>query len=380
MRRELPLEWQQVAASACESDTLWTRGLVADPSAHWQFVAQPEVAFFAPPGPPTHGVVYSGDVFTDGSKIGRCNVTAGVGWAAAQFDLRTCEIEFVRYGPMPVDAKIQVRILRAELWAVFQVLLFAMLPLTIHVDNATVVRGYARGREWCCCSLRPHADVWRLIWDRISDLGPEDGQLKLLKCKSHVSKTARLQMGPKQRAICEGNDVADLWAKEGAKQSDMDKARDQAYLHHEQQVKWALNFIASMNLKVVDWPAVEKIPRVDVRKRSRAVRPRKPCTRIRVAASRLQRCSRHGAYVKYSRHALMSSSSLLWCAQCGSYSEKRLAGMRRACPGKPRNASAKLVLRKLQCGKHTKFGSFIGTPRRVTTSMCEQLGIKQIGE
>ena len=88
MRRELPLEWQQVAASACESDTLWTRGLVADPSAHWQFVAQPEVAFFAPPGPPTHGVVYSGDAFTDGSKIGRCNVTAGVGWAAALFDLR----------------------------------------------------------------------------------------------------------------------------------------------------------------------------------------------------------------------------------------------------------------------------------------------------
>ena len=78
-------------------------------------MAQPEVAFFAPPGPPAPGVVYSGDVFTDGSKIGRCNVTAGVGWAAAQFDLRTCEIEFVRYGPMPVDAKIQVRILRAKL-------------------------------------------------------------------------------------------------------------------------------------------------------------------------------------------------------------------------------------------------------------------------
>ena len=77
--RELPLEWQHVAASACESDTLRTRGLVADPSVHWQFVAQPEVAFSAPPGPPAHSVVYSGDVFTDGSKIGRCNVSVGVG-------------------------------------------------------------------------------------------------------------------------------------------------------------------------------------------------------------------------------------------------------------------------------------------------------------
>eukprot|EP00974_Lingulodinium_polyedra_P006013 568656-Lingulodinium_polyedra.AAC.1 len=68
-------------------------------------------------------------------------------------------------------ARCQLRILRGELWAVLQALRRACLPITVHTDNGTVVRGFARGERWCTASGRPHADVWRQIWFVVRDLG-----------------------------------------------------------------------------------------------------------------------------------------------------------------------------------------------------------------
>ena len=90
---------------------------------------------FGPPGPPQDGVLFTGDVFTDGSRIGRCDVTAGIGWAVVKYDLATGDAELTQYGPMPAQFPVQVRILRAELWAVLQVLGQAVLPLMPDVSR-----------------------------------------------------------------------------------------------------------------------------------------------------------------------------------------------------------------------------------------------------
>ena len=139
------------------------------------------MVFFAPPGPSADGFVFSGDVFTDRSRMGARDVTAGIGCAAVSYNLHTNQTAVAIYRPMPAAYQVQVRILRAELWAFYQVLVSAMFPMTIYIDNATVVNGFHRGPAWCCSSNRPHADVWRLIWTCVSDLGPDTGQLTVVK-------------------------------------------------------------------------------------------------------------------------------------------------------------------------------------------------------
>ena len=77
--------------------------MVVDPSSRWSFQLQPDLVFFGPPGPPSDGAVLTGDVFTDDSKLGRCDVTGGIGSAAVSFNLAGGAAEFVKYGHMPTE-------------------------------------------------------------------------------------------------------------------------------------------------------------------------------------------------------------------------------------------------------------------------------------
>ena len=72
--------------------------------------------------------------------------------------------QVVLYGPLPVTLPVHRRILRAEVWALLQLLRSCVPPITVYVDNASVVRGVEAGKRWCCAAARPHADVWRKIW------------------------------------------------------------------------------------------------------------------------------------------------------------------------------------------------------------------------
>ena len=83
-----PVEFQHVASTADPSNLLWSRGLVADPSAQWPFRPVSEEAndilwrglSCDDDGP----VVLSGRGFMDGSSIGKTRLGGQAGWAAVE--------------------------------------------------------------------------------------------------------------------------------------------------------------------------------------------------------------------------------------------------------------------------------------------------------
>ena len=60
---------------------------------------------------------------------------------------------------------------RAEMSAYLKHLRHALPPMQPVTDHLAIVRGIQRGLAWCTDARRPHADVWRLIWDAWEDLG-----------------------------------------------------------------------------------------------------------------------------------------------------------------------------------------------------------------
>ena len=108
---------------------------------------------------------FTGDVYTDGSVIGGCRrgLERG-GWAAIQMN-QEGKIIFGTYGPCPDRFPSS---LRAELWALLIVLRHAMPPLTVWLDNDSVVKGFRRGRHWCLSSGRPAVDLWTMVWLRLT--------------------------------------------------------------------------------------------------------------------------------------------------------------------------------------------------------------------
>ena len=112
-------------------------------------------------GVEVEGFHFHGDVFSDGSVHQGCRKGhERAGWAAVIID----DDGLVVAGICGTCPDFFPTSLRAELWAVLQVLRHALPPITIWVDNDGVVGGYARGREWCCNSDRPAADLWRKLW------------------------------------------------------------------------------------------------------------------------------------------------------------------------------------------------------------------------
>ena len=63
---------------------------------------------------------FSEEAFTDGSKLSKCPVVNGCDWAAVSLHAETKIPNCIRYGQMPIQLAVQSRILRAELWAVWQ--------------------------------------------------------------------------------------------------------------------------------------------------------------------------------------------------------------------------------------------------------------------
>ena len=118
---------------------------------------------------------------------------------------------------MPISLPVQRRILRAELWALWQAIILSDPGATFVSDCATVLRGLERGPKWCSAARRPHADVWRRVWECFRDIGEEAHVDSVAKCKAHLSKAERAKLDEIGRFMAAGNERADELAKEGAR-------------------------------------------------------------------------------------------------------------------------------------------------------------------
>ena len=149
--------------------------------------------------------------FTGGSKLCR-SVWAPCGWAAVQGH----EARAWMYGAMPAELKAQRKIKRAELWACYMVLREALPPILIHIDHLGIVLGLERGENWCCSAKRPHADVWRLIWAKLKDIGYPEAEVRVSHVKAHRTQQAKANMDIAHRQHTAGSKAADILAKQGA--------------------------------------------------------------------------------------------------------------------------------------------------------------------
>ena len=84
-------------------------------------------------------------------------------------------------------------------------------------DCATVLRGLERGQKWCTAVRKPHADVWRRVWECFRDIGDEAHIDSVTKCKARLSKSEQAKLDDAGRLTTAGNVWADELAKEGAR-------------------------------------------------------------------------------------------------------------------------------------------------------------------
>ena len=153
---------------------------------------------------------FTGNVFTDGALRGGGPARARRGGWAAILVIEAGEVTSGLYGTCPEHFPSSQR---TELWAILQCLRLAVGPVHIWTDCAGAVEGWLKGKEWATAACRPAADLWRLIWAIIDDLGPE--LVKFHKVKGH-STQADVEAGrcTQWERIC--NDHADHFAKRGS--------------------------------------------------------------------------------------------------------------------------------------------------------------------
>ena len=113
--------------------------------------------------------------------------------------------DFPRAGS--ISLPVHRRILRAELWALWQAIILSEPGATFVSDCATVLRGLERGPRWCTAARRPHAGVWRRICDCFRDIGDEAHIDSVTKCEAHLSKVERAKLDETGRLMAAGNET-----------------------------------------------------------------------------------------------------------------------------------------------------------------------------
>lgn len=110
----------------------------------------------------------SGQVYTDGA-LKQCwwwKASERAGWGAVSLCGRRLSVAI--YGPIPgPDQSVP----RAELYAIARALRIAILPSSIFTDHYNIVLGFQEGKAVTTASAFPTADLWRLIWHHLADLG-----------------------------------------------------------------------------------------------------------------------------------------------------------------------------------------------------------------
>ena len=188
--------------------------------------------------------IVTGEVYSDGSARGRFWRSSRAGWAFVVFDPQ---------GGWKWTAKGTVGGLdpssfRAELKALLEALRLAVPPVTIYVDNSSVVRGVEKGEEWCTSSGATGAGLWREIWAILRDL--EGQEVHVRKIKAHTGWWDVL-LGRITHRQHVGNGMADTAAKEAQCASEAMSPTKSFNEYLNRAVLW-LKWVMKYTVKFVD--------------------------------------------------------------------------------------------------------------------------------
>jgi len=268
-------------------------------------------------------------------------------------------------GPLPVQLPVQRTIKRAELWAFLHAMRYVVPPMVFHTDHKGILDGILRGKQWCCHSRRPCADVWRRIWQLLDKhlLGCRTSGIVVCKAKAHATDAMKEHMASHELYHIHGNETADSYAKEGA---DMDHnfGKQQAIHDLTDKVTAAGTMIARMQVHMQQREEQDKeqvvIPKnkraqpvlhvgsddPHVMRRVRAKVKGKDvwrCTRCRLRTRSattcgkllLQQCLGTAAarLRAHATHRTIDNGVHVYCRLCGVYGDVRGDGLRRRCRG-----------------------------------------------
>ncbi len=225
-REEYCPTWLLRSGKASPWDPLFSRGVPARPKRLrppkeqcWWEAARGETARSL-----------TGDVYTDGSCKGPFWRTARAGWAAVQIDELgrwASTLNGTLGGPFASS-------FRAELKAILEALRIAVPPITLHTDNAAVIGGIQKGKEWCTSSKAKCADIWKDIWFYIEELGDD---VRFVKVKAHTTWMDVL-LGRTEHVHHYGNDLADQAAKAATRAAEADSPAAGANAQLRRALAW----------------------------------------------------------------------------------------------------------------------------------------------
>ena len=150
-------------------------------------------------------------VYSGGALKGMIPCARRAGWA--YIVINEDSVTLGTYGAM---SERYPTVFRADLCVVLEAVRLAVPPLTVHTDTGLVVLGWGRGKGWCCSSRRDGADLWRLFWQRIGDIGQEG--ISIVKVSSRQT-FEHVQLGIISQTDWCGIGMADAWAKAGCAQT-----------------------------------------------------------------------------------------------------------------------------------------------------------------
>ena len=259
------------------------------------------------------------------------------------------------YGPCPDHYPTAFR---AELRAVLELLVMAVSPINIFVDNQEVVDGWTKGQTWCCSVGRSAADLWRIFWRRINDIG-DDG-ISIIKCKGHAT-AADVLAGRSTPFTRKGNDHADHFAGQGADLAEEFSPSTRWRLQYSQASQWYswLSTLCSQWPKDVD-PKPKARPRRAAPTPSTVHTPKPASARSAVSLAVDERVTK-----LHPSHRLRCVGDMLWCDCCGAYGQLRFKDLKEPCRGKDGAANRQGQLTALRNGRHPSSGAELGAARGV---------------
>ena len=396
-----------------QDDLKWGRGLMEEPTGWQEGDTVSHLEEFCEDSQEEYTremCLFTGSCYSDGSGKGLGNLRS-YGWCGAMVDEQG-RLLFGLQGPLP-GLRIAMTVLRAEIFALLQILMRCQAPLSVGIDNSTVVKGIRRGRAWCTSAKRPHADLWLKVWNILDDLFPDLQGFECIKVKAHTLKKDRPKEGIELRHYL-GNELADKGAKAGAALAMAPEYTQLNYQMHWDRIQQIGRYAADLVVKVGDFKDAEEPQR---KKRScrrrRAAKVQHPhvddttvekgrrcmdCGRWARTPKQIkmylrETCKGHPIVAQpsvrkrlwtktkgsgaqhYPRpeeelswigpgHALWQTGHYKWCNKCGAISASRSVHLADPCFGKPRSKRARDSRARLRKG-HCPTGKaiLIGQPR-----------------
>ncbi len=213
-----------------------------------------------------HGTYFTGVGFTDGA-LRHPNIRGAQrgGWAAVIVDCNGHLISGI-WGPCPDPFPSS---LRSELWGVIGILRLAVPPLLIYTDNQEVHDGInVRGEDWCTSAARDGADLWRITWHLLRDIGPG---IMVRKVKAHLTHED-VQDGRISLALWRGNRLADKFAKAGAQHAEKISSPAALVSAHEKAARF-YDWVAHV---AQNWVQTAEVTHKRERPPKKTRRPRRP--------------------------------------------------------------------------------------------------------